>query len=159
MNETETNSPAPGELAEQVLALQRQVFTLLLALIVVSGTLTVYLYRQASVTRKDINAIRPQAEKIISVFNQNRAGIAGVRRPTCHLRPDASRFPAGFEEIRHCAAASHQDAGQARARRARCAKEVKNLRHLHAAVRTKIRLRRNFFPQPAQSNCAALLRR
>jgi hypothetical protein len=75
MNETETNSPTPGELAEQLLALQRQVFTLLLALIVVSGTLTVYLYRQASVTRKDINAIRPQAEKIISVFNQNRAGM------------------------------------------------------------------------------------
>jgi hypothetical protein len=75
MNETETNSPAPGELAGQVLALQRQVFTLLLALIVVSGTLTVYLYRQASVTRKDISAVRPQAEKIISVFNQNRAGM------------------------------------------------------------------------------------
>jgi hypothetical protein len=75
MNETETNSPAAGELAGRVAALQRQVFTLLLALIVVSGTLTIYLYHQASVTRKDVSAIRPQADKIISVFNQNRAAM------------------------------------------------------------------------------------
>ena len=39
MNESEMNSPAPADLSEQVAALQRQVFTLLLALIVVSGTL------------------------------------------------------------------------------------------------------------------------
>jgi len=75
MNETESNSPLSGDLASQVAALQRQIFTLLLALIVVSGTLTVYLYRQASVTRKDIESIRPQAEQIISSFNQNRAGM------------------------------------------------------------------------------------
>ena len=39
MNDSEINSS--GDLAGQVAALQRQVFTLLLALIVVSGTLTV----------------------------------------------------------------------------------------------------------------------
>jgi len=53
--------------------LKRQVFTLLLALIVVSGTVTVYLYRQASITGKDIDAIRPQAQQIIGAFNQNQS--------------------------------------------------------------------------------------
>jgi hypothetical protein len=75
MNETESNSPQSGDLASQVAALQRQVFTLLLALIVVSGTLTVYLYRQDSVTRKDIDSIRPKAEQIISAFNQTRPAM------------------------------------------------------------------------------------
>jgi hypothetical protein len=56
----------------QVAALQRQVFTLLLALIVVSGTLTVFLYRQASLSGKDIDAIRPQAQQIIGAYNQNQ---------------------------------------------------------------------------------------
>jgi len=57
----------------EITALQRQVFALLLALIVVSGTLTVYLYRQASISGKDIDAIRPQAQQIIGAFNQNQA--------------------------------------------------------------------------------------
>jgi len=75
MNESETNSPAQNELMDQIVALRHQVFTLLLALVVVSGTLTVYLYRQASVTGKDIAAIKPQATKIIQAFAQRRAGM------------------------------------------------------------------------------------
>ena len=71
MNEPEMNSPAPAGLSEQVAALQRQVFTLLLALMVVSGTLTVYLYRQASLTGKDINAIKPEAQQLIQMYKQN----------------------------------------------------------------------------------------
>ena len=71
MNEPEMNSPAPANLSEQVAALQRQVFALLLALIVVSGTLTVFLYRQATLTGKDITAIKPQALQIIQVYKQN----------------------------------------------------------------------------------------
>ena len=75
MNESETNSPVQTELMDQIVALRHQVFTLLLALVVVSGTLTVYLYRQASVTGKDIDIIKPQATKIIQKFNQNRMGM------------------------------------------------------------------------------------
>jgi hypothetical protein len=56
----------------EISALKRQVFTLLLALVVVSGTLTVYLYRQASLTGKDISAIKPQAQQLIGAFNQNQ---------------------------------------------------------------------------------------
>jgi hypothetical protein len=54
-------------------ALKRQMFTLLLALIVVSGTVTVYLYRQASIAGKDIAAIKPQAQQIIGAFNKDQA--------------------------------------------------------------------------------------
>jgi hypothetical protein len=54
-------------------ALRNQIFVLLIALIVLSGTVTVYLYRQASVARKDIEAVKPQAEQVIGLFNQNQA--------------------------------------------------------------------------------------
>jgi hypothetical protein len=54
-------------------ALQRQVFYLLAALIVVSCTLTFYIYWQARVSLKDINALRPEAERVIKIFNENQA--------------------------------------------------------------------------------------
>jgi hypothetical protein len=72
MNEPKLNSPAAPELSEQIAALQRQVSTLLLALIVVSGTLTVYLYRQANLTGKDIQAIKTQA---IEPFKQRQPAM------------------------------------------------------------------------------------
>ncbi len=56
----------------EISALRQQVFILLIALVVVSGTLTVYLYRQASILRKDIAAVEPQARQIIAAFNQNQ---------------------------------------------------------------------------------------
>jgi hypothetical protein len=48
---------------DEIAALKNQVFTLLVALIVVSGTLTIYLYRQVSLENKDIaQAERGSAE-------------------------------------------------------------------------------------------------
>ena len=67
MNDLTTHSAT-----EHCAALQRQVFSLLVALIVVSGTLTVYLYRQSSIARKDLEAIAPQAQTIIGAYNQNQ---------------------------------------------------------------------------------------
>ncbi len=58
MNDSEMNSP--HDLAGQVAALQRQVFTLLLALIVVSGTLVAYLGYESHHLGKDINTINAQ---------------------------------------------------------------------------------------------------
>jgi hypothetical protein len=71
MNDSNSNV----EISDQIAALQRQVFILLLALIVVSGTLTVFLYRQASLARRDLDAIKPQAVQIINAFNQNHASV------------------------------------------------------------------------------------
>jgi hypothetical protein len=71
MNESEIGSPAPVELTDQIAALRRQITTLLLALIVVSGTLTVYLWYQSRITGKEVSAIRPRVSQMISVFNQS----------------------------------------------------------------------------------------
>ena len=69
MNEPEINSPASpqNDLAEQVAALQRQVFTLLLALIVVSGTVVAYLCYESHHLGKDVEAINAQ---VIRPYNQ-----------------------------------------------------------------------------------------
>lgn len=71
MNTLETGS----EISQQIAVLRRQVFTLLLVLIVVSGTLTVYLYRQQKLMRVDIAAVKPQATQIVETFNQVRPNV------------------------------------------------------------------------------------
>ena len=72
MNESEMNSPAPDELSNQIAALRCQVFTLLLALLVVSGTLAAYLSYQSRVLGKDITNVKPQAMQMIQGFSQSR---------------------------------------------------------------------------------------
>ena len=75
MNESETNPPVQTELMDQIVALRHQVFTLLLALVVVSGTLTVVLYRQAKLTGRDIDIIKPQATQIIAAFKRDQPAM------------------------------------------------------------------------------------
>ena len=70
MNDPEINSPS--DMAGQVAALQRQVFTLLLALIVVSGTLVAYLGYESRHIGKDIAAINGQ---IIQPYKQKLPAI------------------------------------------------------------------------------------
>jgi hypothetical protein len=61
------NSPesAPEQdqsnLSAEVVAMQKQVFVLLVALIVITGTFAAYLYRQTSILGKEIDAVRPLA--------------------------------------------------------------------------------------------------
>ena len=61
----------------EISALRNQVFVLLIALIVVSGTLTVYLFRQASLMRKDIDSFKQQTQQIFVAFDKNKALIGG----------------------------------------------------------------------------------
>jgi type II secretory pathway component PulF len=56
----------------EIAALKNQVFTLLVALIVVSGTLTVYLYRQVSLAGKDLT----QGQQLSNVLSQNEAAVS-----------------------------------------------------------------------------------
>ena len=73
---TNMNEPhSLGEISDQVTALRRQVFILLVALVIVSGTVTVFLYRQATLTRRDITAIKPQAQQVIQAFSGNYQAI------------------------------------------------------------------------------------
>lgn len=70
MNDTELNSP--GDLAGQVAALQRQIFTLLLALIVVSGTLVASLGYQSYHLGKDIRNLNTQ---VVEPYKQRLPAI------------------------------------------------------------------------------------
>jgi hypothetical protein len=73
MKDSETSSHSHAELSDQITALRRQMFTLLLTLIVVSATLTGYLYVQARHTRNDI----AQTTQIIQTIGKNRVAIQG----------------------------------------------------------------------------------
>jgi hypothetical protein len=73
MNEPDTKTPTrpeTGDLSGQVAALRRQATTFGLALIILSGTLNVYLYVQARRARNDLNALRPQANQIIDAYKR-----------------------------------------------------------------------------------------
>ena len=71
MNEPQTNSPAPYERANLAASLRRQITFLLLALIVVSGTLTTYLFYQARIMGRELTALEPQARLAIENYNRN----------------------------------------------------------------------------------------
>lgn len=71
MNETPTIPSAPDDLAGEVASLRRQISILLFALIVVSGTVTTYLYYQSRTIGGDLGALQPQAREIILNYDKN----------------------------------------------------------------------------------------
>jgi len=71
MNEPQANSPVSDDLAGQVASLRHQITLLLLALIVISGTLTTYLFYQAYSLGRDLAAVEPQARVVIQNYNNN----------------------------------------------------------------------------------------
>ncbi|MBU6409394.1 MAG: hypothetical protein KGR98_03305 [Verrucomicrobia bacterium] len=73
MNEDQIDST--GGLAARVSALQRQVFLLLLMLLIVGATLCGYLAYQDHICHKDAAAIRPRAVQWIGQFQKIRAGV------------------------------------------------------------------------------------
>jgi hypothetical protein len=75
MAQNESSDSSLSDLKNQVANLERQVFSLLLILIVVAGTVTAYLYRQASTLGKEIQATRPQVEQITQVVSENHQMI------------------------------------------------------------------------------------
>jgi sensor histidine kinase regulating citrate/malate metabolism len=76
MSDTESILPNRNSDVEwQVAALQRQVFLLLLALVVVTATLVFYLYCQSTFMSKDLSEVQPQAMQIIRNFNQHAQAI------------------------------------------------------------------------------------
>lgn len=70
------NSPtavSPADSSSEIAAIQRQMFTLLLALIIISGTLAVYLYNQGRLARKDIDTLNHQEGAVIEIVKKNQA--------------------------------------------------------------------------------------
>jgi hypothetical protein len=66
MDESHTHT----ELSDQIAALRRQTFTLLLALIIVSGTLAAYFCYQSRIMSQNIESTKPQAMQIVQNYNQ-----------------------------------------------------------------------------------------
>jgi hypothetical protein len=78
MNDLEPKTPATPEtdgVNPPSGGLQRQMTTMLVALVIVSCTLTVFLWRQARYARYDLNALRPTAAQIFKEFNQKKPGL------------------------------------------------------------------------------------
>lgn len=71
MNEPETKLPAPDEPTEVIACLRRQMTLLLVALIVVSGTLTAYLFYQSRTMGHDLEALEPQARVVVDNYQKN----------------------------------------------------------------------------------------
>lgn len=74
MNDSGINQINP-EIAQQIESLRRQVFILLLALIVVSGSLATYLCYQSRLMGQSVDGIKPQAMKTIQTYNQVKASL------------------------------------------------------------------------------------
>lgn len=75
MSELESRNVSVGgseELSQQCASLQRQVTTLLLAVFVLSGTVTVFLWRQARYARADLEVLKPPASQILQSFKQEK---------------------------------------------------------------------------------------
>jgi hypothetical protein len=62
-----------SELQKEIQSLRQLITSLLLLLVVVSGTLSIFLLRQWKMARNDLAAIRPGALQIINDYNQQRA--------------------------------------------------------------------------------------
>ena len=75
MNESPMNAPAPDDLAQQVASLRCQINILLLALIVISGTLATYLLYQSHTIDRDVTVLEPQARAIVQNYDRNLPGI------------------------------------------------------------------------------------
>jgi hypothetical protein len=80
MSDTEPISrPKNTDLEWQVEALQRQVFLLLLGLVVVSATLVFYLYCESRFIGNDLAEVQPQAVQIIRAYNGNAQAFQQFR--------------------------------------------------------------------------------
>jgi hypothetical protein len=60
-----------GDLAERCAALQRQSTLLLFGLVVLSGTLSVFLWRQSHYARADLDAANTQLLPVVQSYKQN----------------------------------------------------------------------------------------
>jgi hypothetical protein len=71
MNSQIPDTTTVSDTNDEIAALKNQIFTLLVALVVVSGTLTVYLYRQVSLSNKDI----AQGQQLSAIMTQNENAV------------------------------------------------------------------------------------
>jgi hypothetical protein len=74
MDNLESSTPATGDLAElrsQYNQLQQLVSSLLLVVIVISGTFSVFLWRQYRFVKAELDAVTPQAAQIATEYTNS----------------------------------------------------------------------------------------
>jgi hypothetical protein len=82
MSDTET-TPLPTQnsgMQGQIEALQKQIFLLLLALVVISATFVFYLFCQSHFLGKDLADLRPQALQVIRAYKTNQQAIGAFHQ-------------------------------------------------------------------------------
>jgi len=67
--------PSVEELRQAYDSLRHLVISVLVLLIVVSGTLNLFLLRQAKYARADVAAIKPQVTQLVADYNKNKAPL------------------------------------------------------------------------------------
>jgi hypothetical protein len=80
MNDPEPLPAQASETEGQIAALQRQIFLLLLALVVISATLVFYLFCESHFLSKDLDELRPQAIQVIRAYTTNQRAINGFHQ-------------------------------------------------------------------------------
>ena len=78
MNDVKDSPSAENNVAHleaECACLRQQVWMLLVLMVVISGTVTIYLFRQAVITRKDVEQLRPQIQQGMQLFSQKRAEL------------------------------------------------------------------------------------
>ena len=83
MNDLENQSPARNDLAElhaQYDALRQLVNTILILLVIVSGTLTIFLLREYKAVHKEVVAVRPQYTEAVARFEQMKPKMEDFER-------------------------------------------------------------------------------
>ncbi len=98
MDNIENKTPVQPDLSElqaQCDSLQSLLVSILVLVIVISGTFNLYLLRQVKYTRTDLAGIRPQATQIINNYNKTGGPLMAdfVKRITEYGRTHADFAP------------------------------------------------------------------
>jgi len=64
------SSADTSDLREQVASLRKTLFVLLVSLVVISGTLNIFLWRQVHYARADLSGLRQQAGGVLADYQQ-----------------------------------------------------------------------------------------
>lgn len=68
-------APEPADWQEERARLERQITFLLVALVILSVTVTVFLWRQVRYAKRDLEMLRPVAAQVIQEFNQKKPEV------------------------------------------------------------------------------------
>jgi len=81
MSDTENNpltEETAHDLKEEVACLRQQVWMLLVLALLVSGTLTIFLYRQDLIAKKDLDVLKSNSAPFVQQYQKDSAGMQSL---------------------------------------------------------------------------------